>query len=152
MSRAAFALIALVPLLAACGGGGGVQSAASKPAPARTAPTRTAPAHPAPKTLARPPAHQPPPPARRQMLPGLEGVIGATREGLERQFGAPRLDVYEGDARKLQFAGRACVLDVYLYPSAPGREPEATYVEARRASDAQNVDDVACINALRHRQ
>ncbi|MCB2057825.1 MAG: hypothetical protein KDE30_07920, partial [Novosphingobium sp.] len=70
---------------------------------------------------------------------------------LTGQFGTARLDVYEGDARKLQFVGSACVLDVFLYPPAPGREPEATYVEARRASDAQDVSDAACIAALRRR-
>ena len=31
-----------------------------------------------------------------------------------RQFGAARLEVWEGDARKLQFTGTACVLDVFL--------------------------------------
>lgn len=151
MIRAAIAMIALLPLLAACGGGGGVQTGASRPPLGRPAPHGTAPTRPAPKSMVRPPIHQPPPPARRQSLPGLEGVIGANREQLERQFGAPRLEVFEGDARKLQFSGTACVLDVYLYPAAPGREPEATYVEARRASDAQDVDDVACVNALRKR-
>ena len=47
-------------------------------------------------------------------------------------FGTPRLDIVEGDARKLQFSGGACVLDVYLYPPAAGREPETTYIDARR--------------------
>ena len=56
------------------------------------------------------------------MLPGLEGVIGATSDELIRQFGKPRLDVYEGEARKLQFSGTACVLDIYLYPAAAGRD------------------------------
>lgn len=67
------------------------------------------------------------------------------------QFGPARLEVWEGDARKLQFTGSACVLDVYLYPPAPGREPEATYVDARRASDGQDVDRAACVSALRGR-
>lgn len=141
--KAIFALI-LPSLLAACGGAGGVQSAASKPVkPAAKPPTN--------QVVVRPPVKTPPPAPKRQVLPGLEGVIGATPEALIRRFGPPRLDVYEGDARKLQFVGAACVLDIYLYPTAPGREVEATYVEARRASDAQDVDDVACINALSKR-
>jgi len=82
-------------------------------------------------------------------LPGLEGVIGATASDLQRQFGTARLDVYEGDARKLQFAGEACVLDVYLYPLRQGAEPTATYVDARRSSDALDVDRASCVSALK---
>lgn len=85
------------------------------------------------------------------MMPGLEGVIGANVNELTRQFGTPRLDVWEGDARKLQFSGTACVLDIYLYPSAGGREPQATYVDARRASDGIDVDRAACVSALKKR-
>jgi len=56
--------------------------------------------------------------------------------------------VREGDMRKLQFAGRACVLDVFLYPLREGAEPVATWAEARRASDGQEVDRAACVQAL----
>jgi hypothetical protein len=80
---------------------------------------------------------------------GLEFVIGARARQLVQTFGPARLDVVEGDARKLQFVGEACVLDVFLYPLAPGAEPTATYVDARRASDALDVDRVACANALK---
>ncbi len=112
-----------------------VQSASAKPA----------------LVVPRPPARTGPPSARIQSAPGLEGVIGATPAELTRQFGSARLDVWEGDARKLQFAGDACVLDVYLYPASAGREPQATYVDARRGSDGQDVDRAACIAALRRR-
>ncbi|MDE2436447.1 MAG: hypothetical protein KGM49_09320 [Sphingomonadales bacterium] len=139
MSPRSVLVLGLVPLLAACGGGGGtVQSAATRPVPA----TRTA---------VRTPVHRPPGPAQIHVLPGLEGVIGATSADLTRRFGAPRLDVIEGDARKLQFSGTACVLDIYLFPSAAGREPQATYVDARRASDGQDVDRAACVSALQKR-
>ncbi|HSJ77215.1 MAG TPA: hypothetical protein VK913_00650, partial [Erythrobacter sp.] len=47
---------------------------------------------------------------------GLQGVIGSPVAALTRRFGTPRIDLAEGDARKLQFAGRACVLDIFLYP------------------------------------
>ncbi len=80
---------------------------------------------------------------------GLEGVIGACAAQLQRQFGNPQLDVREGDSRKLQFAGEACVLDVFLYPDRPGATPTAAHVEARRASDGRNVDRAACVRALR---
>ena len=82
-------------------------------------------------------------------LPGLDGVIGANASSLVSQFGEPRLDVREGDARKLQFSGDRCVLDVFLYPLRQGAEPSATYVDARRSSDGLDVDRAACVSALR---
>lgn len=129
--------LALVPLLAAC--------ASSGPKPVPTVPAKQ------PKVTVRTPVKAPPPVARIQTAPGLEGVIGANADDLVRQFGAARLEVWEGDARKLQFSGNACVLDVFLYPAARGGEPQATYVEARRASDGQDVDRAACVAALRRR-
>lgn len=101
---------------------------------------------PAPARATRHPAL---PTARPLEMPGLEGVIGADAPQLVRQFGTPRLDEYEGDSRKLQFAGTPCVLDVYLYPPATGAPPRATYVEARRATDAREVDRAACVALLR---
>lgn len=80
---------------------------------------------------------------------GLEGIIGADKATLERSFGTARLDVWEGDARKLQFGGEACVLDIYLYPLRPGAQPTATYLDARRASDGLDVDRAACVKALK---
>lgn len=71
---------------------------------------------------------------------------------IARQFGTPRLDVREGDMRKLQFVSSACVLDIYLYPLRPGGEPVATWLQARRASDGAEVDRLACMQALRERQ
>ena len=86
-----------------------------------------------------------------QQIPGVEGVIGADAAGLIRLFGTPRLDVREGDARKLQFAGVPCVLDIYLYPLSPGHAPVASYVDARRGGDGRAVDRAACIALLRRR-
>jgi hypothetical protein len=128
-----FPLLALLPalLLAGCGDDTTqIHSAGSRPAPI---------------TLNR----APPPPAHLQALPGVEGVIGSDAAELTRQFGVPRLDVWEGDARKLQFAGTACVLDVYLYPPASGGRPVATFVDARRGGDGRDVDRAACITLLR---
>lgn len=133
-----------VGALAACGPSGGGK-VASTPAPAANA------------QVARVPATRPTPPsatgdfrvAKVMNLPGAEGVIGADIAGLQRQFGAPRLDVWEGDARKLQFTGEACVLDVYLYPPRPGATPTASWIDARRASDGLDVDRLACIRALK---
>lgn len=137
MRKGAFSLLTLCALLQACGAG---------PRPT-----------PAPPSVQRPSAHRPPaapqprPEARVMQLPGLEGVIGADAAALLRQFGPPRLDLFEGDVRKLQFSGPACVLDIYLYPPEGGGEPRATHVDARRASDGQDVDRAACIAALRQR-
>ena len=128
--------LALGLLLSACGSSG--QTVKSAPA----APVKVA---------VRSPAQSPPPKPRIYAAPGLEGVIGAAPDDLVRQFGPARLDVWEGDARKLQFTGSACVLDIFFYPSAAGRTVEATYVEARRASDGQEVDRAACVAALRGR-
>ena len=116
-----------------------------------------APQRPAPTTT-RPPPQQPVQPAPSSQgfiapkvmnMPGLEGVIGRDATALANIFGPPRLEVKEGDAMKLQFGGEACVLDIYLYPLSPGARPSATHVEARRASDAENVDRASCVNALR---
>ena len=146
MHRSLLAALALAPVLAACSSTGGKTPSASASAPQASVPRQHSRL-----PQVRQPLRQPPPPAQLQSAPGLEGVIGASRAELNRQFGTARLDVWEGDARKLQFAGGACVLDVYLYPSAPGREPQATYVDARRASDGKDVDRVSCISALRQR-
>lgn len=80
--------------------------------------------------------------------PGLGGIIREPAATLLARFGQPRLETPEGDMRKLQFSAEACVLDIYLYPLAPGTEPVATWVEARRASDGAAVDRLACIQAL----
>jgi hypothetical protein len=138
-------LAALFPLLAACGGksAGKVASTVDRPAPGSPAkPVRTA---------VRAPAPAKPALVRPQVVPGLEGVIGASEAELTRQFGAARLEVWEGDARKLQYSGTPCVLDIYLYPAAQGREPLASHVEARRVSDGEEVDRIACVAALRRR-
>ncbi len=141
------AILLVLPLLAACGasaGGSGTQSVSTAaPAAKPRAPTRLPPV--------RAPVRAVPQAAPALAMPGLEGIIGATTGELVRQFGAARLDVWEGDARKLQFSGTACVLDIFLYPSAVGREPQATYVDARRASDGKDVDRAPCIAALRRR-
>lgn len=138
-----FAALALMPLAAAC--------ATSSPQPVGPSGTVRPPA----RTVTIPPSDpQPTAPGafiapRVMSAAGLEFVIGARASQLEQVFGPARLDVLEGDARKLQFVGEQCVLDVFLYPLSPGAEPTATYVDARRSSDALDVDRVACARALR---
>ena len=139
--------LAILPLLGACVSGSGAVTQQPSTAPRVVTPP--------PQTL---PTAVSAAPAQRGFIPpqimqgrGLEGVIGQNEAALERQFGPARLNVWEGDARKLQFAGEACVLDIYLYPLRPGARPSATHIEARRASDGRNVDRASCVRALRTR-
>jgi hypothetical protein len=81
---------------------------------------------------------------------GLESVIGKDISALKRQFGEPRLDVVEVYGRKLQFVGKPCILDAFLYPESKGGREVVTYVDARR-SDGTAVDRAACIEALQRR-
>lgn len=133
-AHALISVVLLVPFLAAC---------ASTGATSPTRPTRGG--------AVREPVRAAPRDPTFQTIPGLQGVIGADENALVRQFGPARLNVWEGDARKLQFTGKACVLDVFLYPTAQSKAPLASYVDARRSSDGQDVDRAACVAALKGR-
>lgn len=136
--RGGLAAAGLALLLAGCAStsGGGVSAPSHPPKRGTQIPNVRQPTH-----TARDPSFQ--------AIPGAEGVIGSNESQLVRMFGEPRLNVWEGDARKLQFTGKACLLDVYLYPSTASKEPRASYIDARRVSDGQDVDRAACIAALR---
>ncbi len=143
--RSAIALIT-ASLLGAC--------ASSPPAifvPSAPSQSATTPANPPPQ---RPATSQNPPKAASfiapevMSLPGLERIIGQNAETLEKNLGKARLNVKEGDARKMQFASDNCVLDVYLYPMQPGETPSATHVQARRSADGSEVDRVACLRSI----
>jgi hypothetical protein len=130
ITRSGIALAALALALAGCAGG----AAPSRPAPA---------SQPRGSSIVVVP---------EMMAPqGLEGVIGQDAGTLSQRFGAPRLDVAEGDARKLQFSGRDCVLDIYLYPLRPGSDPVASHVEARQRQGGAAVDRGACIREVERR-
>jgi hypothetical protein len=73
--------------------------------------------------------------------------MGKDMPTLVRMFGQPRLDVIEVQGRKLQFSGRACILDAYLYPDGKNGAEIVTHVDARR-SDGAEVDRAQCVNAL----
>ncbi len=141
------AILLLPPLAAAC-------TAVPPPSQPQPQPPGERPVVIRPPRVGVPPTRPPEPPTagfrapQVMRLPGLEGVIGQGATGLVRQFGDPRIDMREGDVRKLQFSGQACVLDVYLYPLREGGEPVATHVDARRASDGAEVDRAACVRAL----
>ena len=100
---------------------------------------------------AAPPAAPQPVEARAYPVTGLEAVIGRTARLLEAQFGKAELDIREGTARKLQFAGPVCVLDAYLYPPAAGGEPIVTHIDAR-LPDGRDFDRASCVAALTKKQ
>jgi hypothetical protein len=74
-------------------------------------------------------------------------LVGLTPQDLVGRFGAPALQVREGTSLKLQFRGRSCVLDAYLYPQAGNGTMRVTHVDARTPSGIDS-DQAACIAAL----
>lgn len=118
------ALAALSSTLAACGG----------------------PAIPRPAVPSRPPVAAPPTTVVRPVQ--QNSLIGNSADAIGRMFGKPRLDLHEGPARKLQYAGTACILDIYFYPARAGAEPVATHVDAR-TPDGRNAEVNSCAAALR---
>jgi hypothetical protein len=81
---------------------------------------------------------------------GLNDVMGKNVAELKRMFGEPRIDVVEVYGRKLQFSGKPCILDAYLYPDGKNGQEVVTHIDARR-SDGAEVDRAACVNALMRR-
>jgi hypothetical protein len=81
---------------------------------------------------------------------GLSDVMGKDVAELKRLFGEPRIDVVEVYGRKLQFSGKPCILDAYLYPDGKNGQEIVTHIDARR-SDGAEVDRAACVNALSRR-
>lgn len=78
-------------------------------------------------------------------------VKGLSAPRLIGQYGTPLLDISEGKARKLQFAGPICVLDAYLYPPQNGRgEPVVAYIDTRQR-DGSPIDQASCLAALARR-
>lgn len=90
-----------------------------------------------------------PPPSRSEA--GLDRVMGKDARALIGLFGTPDQDMREEPARKLQYASGVCVLDAYLYPPAPGREPVVTHVDARLPT-GEDIDRASCIAALSRRK
>jgi hypothetical protein len=75
-------------------------------------------------------------------------LLGLTASELVGHFGNPALQVREGTSLKLQFRGRRCVLDAYLYPTdAAGGPLRVTHVDTRLPSGV-DTDQAACISAL----
>ncbi len=122
---------AIALLLAGCAG----------PAIPRAAPPGSAAARPAPQGSAQVPVTAP-------RVVQNNSLIGHDADAAIGLFGKPRLDVTEGAGRKLQFAGQACILDVYYYAPRQGAKPLATHVDAR-APDGRDANIDGCISALK---
>ena len=98
--------------------------------------TRPQPMQPPQQTLPRP----------TQQVSG--SIVGFTSEELVQRFGAPALQIREGNSIKLQFRSRYCVLDAYLYPPVGHAAPyRVTYAEARNEALAP-VDQATCLASL----
>jgi len=88
-----------------------------------------------------------PPPATAQPQEP-RGLIGMTPNDLMHHFGAPAMQIREGTSLKLQFRGRLCVLDAYLYPSGGAAGPlRVTHVDTRAPSGI-DYNQAACVSAL----
>lgn len=101
---------------------------------------------------------QPSPPGPITVIPppqqparAVDAVIGRTAAALATLLGRPALDVREGNARKLQFLGNACILDAYLYPPGGRGEPVVTHVDTR-LPDGRDAERNACVAALQQQR
>lgn len=75
-------------------------------------------------------------------------LTGLSRSDVTRYFGIPALTVQEGPGTKLQYRGKACVIDFYLYPPESGAgEARVTHVDARD-HDGRDVGKTTCASAL----
>lgn len=129
------ALIAALGATSACAGSGFIPAPSNAP-------------------VYQPAAQSPPAPVRqpvRQPMRGPQSIIGQSAQALTARLGKTRIDLREGDARKLQFAGPTCVLDIYLYPREYGTQPVATHAEARLKDGGASIDSAACTSEIARR-
>ena len=95
----------------------------------------------------QPPApEQPAQPAPAQTR--MTRLNGLSASDLVGHFGRPAFQVQEGTSLKLQFRGKFCVLDSYLYPSHTG-VLVVTHVDTRTPFGA-DTDQATCISALEY--
>jgi hypothetical protein len=75
-------------------------------------------------------------------------LIGMSAGDLIQRIGQPALQVREGPGLKLQFRGRSCILDAYLYPPTEGTGAErVTHVDTR-LENGNDTSQPACIASL----
>ena len=75
-------------------------------------------------------------------------LTGMTAGELIQRMGQPALQVREGAGLKLQFRGRSCILDAYLYPPTQGTGAErVTHVDTRLVN-GNDTSQASCIASL----
>jgi len=94
------------------------------------------------------PVEQPAPAIPQPQPRQVTRLTGLSAQELVGHFGSPALQVREGNSVKLQFRGRYCVLDAYLYPGQNGAL-RVTYVDTRTLAGA-DTDQATCISALEY--
>ena len=84
----------------------------------------------------------------RRISGGVAGdMLGRNEKSLRAQFGEPRLNIVEGDGRKMQYVTAKCVVDIYLFPPAAGKEAAVVHIDAR--DDAgRDMDRDSCVLQL----
>jgi hypothetical protein len=75
-------------------------------------------------------------------------LVGLTAQELVGRYGIPALQIREGNSLKLQFRGRRCIMDAYLYPSGGSGTLKVTHVDTRQPTGG-DIDQAACIFSLR---
>ncbi len=92
-------------------------------------------------------ATTPPPPV--QAPEAGSALTGLTTQELVGRFGTPALQIREGSSLKLQFRGRRCIMDAYLYPTGSAATLKVTHVDTRNLTGG-DIDQSACIFSLRN--
>jgi len=90
----------------------------------------------------------PSPPVQTPAPETGNALTGLTTQELVGRFGAPALQIREGSSLKLQFRGRRCIMDAYLYPSGSSANLKVTHVDTRNLTGG-DMDQAACIFSLR---
>ncbi len=100
-----------------------------------------------------PDVERPEPPSQPRPSPVIPqargGLIGLTAAELVQQLGSPVLQIREGQSLKLQFRTAGCILDAYLYLPASGQGVQRVMHIDSRAPSGANIDQSACVTALR---
>jgi len=90
-----------------------------------------------------------PQPAVQPQPEQQNSLVGLTAQEMVGRFGLPALQIREGNSLKLQFRGRRCVMDAYLYPSGGSGTLKVTHIDTRLPTGG-GIDQAACIFSLRN--
>ncbi len=102
---------------------------------------------PAPEPVLAPEAGPPLPPPPVPVPPTAAMILDRTAAEVQAILGHPTLVRREDGAQMMQFADPVCVLDVVLYPPAPGAHFRARHLAARTPAGA-TLDTATCLADL----